>query len=169
MSFFLLASAALALGLVLFGMAMRHKTLLDESVLRHMQERLARLTPLSPGRWGKMSVAQMLHHIGGGLQMAMGDLAIPRRRSPLRLFPVKQLIIFVLPFPKGAPTAPLLVAKDDFDFDRERRNVNDLLDSFGKRDLVAWPDHPAFGPLNREQWGVMVWKHLDHHLRQFGV
>ncbi len=169
MSLFGLAALALALALVLLGMARRHRTLLDADVARETQERLARLTPESKGLWGKMSVAQMLHHLSGGIRMATGDLAIPRRQSPLRLFPIKQLIIFVLPFPRGAPTAPLLLARDEFDFETERRSVSSLLGSFAGRDLAAWPDHPAFGPLDRQGWGVMVWKHVDHHFRQFGV
>jgi hypothetical protein len=169
MYLFVLAAFALALAILLFGLARRHRTLLDEDVVRELQARLGKLTPQSQGRWGRMSVAQMLHHLVGGIRMATGDLPIPPRKSPLRLFPVKQLIVFVLPFPKGAPTAPALVAADEFDFERERKEVSDLLGSFGKRALAVWPDHPAFGRLDREDWGVMVWKHVNHHLRQFGV
>jgi Protein of unknown function (DUF1569) len=163
------AALALSLALVLFSMAMRHQSLLDPEVERAMVSRLDRLTPAAKGRWGRMSVAQMLRHIAGGIRMATGDLAIPRRNTPLRFFPMKQLIVFVLPFPRNAPTAPALVSKEEVAFDAERAAVRDLVSSFAKRDMPKWPDHPAFGPLNREQWGVMVWKHLDHHLRQFGV
>ncbi|MBK5255550.1 MAG: DUF1569 domain-containing protein [Vicinamibacteria bacterium] len=47
--------------------------------------------------------------------------------------------------------------------------MSDLLGSFAGQKPAAWPDHPAFGPLNREQWGVLVWTHVDHHFRQFGA
>ncbi len=169
MLFYVVAAVALSLGLLLFAMALRHKTLLDPEVEREMLSRLDRLAPTAKAHWGRMSVTQMLRHIAGGLRMATGDMAIPRRPGPLRLFPIKQLVIFVLPFPHNAPTSPALVCRDEFDFDAEQAAVRDLISSFAKRDLPSWPEHPAFGPLNRDQWGVMVWKHLDHHLRQFGV
>jgi len=169
MYFYLFAALALAAGLVLLSMALRHRTLLDPRVERELQDRLAKLSPDSPRRWGRMSAAQMLRHLAGALRMATGDLQIAPRSTPLRLFPIKQLVVFVLPFPPGAPTAPALVVKDEVDFEAERRTVADLLGAFAKRDLPAWPEHPAFGPLNREQWGVMAWKHVDHHFRQFGV
>lgn len=169
MLLYVLAALALIAALGLFSLAMRHKSLFDPEVEREMLARLDRLTPEAKGRWGRMSVAQMLRHVGGGLKMATGDMAIPRREGPLRLFPIKQLIVLVLPFPRNAPTSPALISKEEFDFDGERANVRELLASFAKRDIPNWPEHPAFGPLSREQWGVMAWKHLDHHLRQFGA
>ncbi len=169
MSLYVLAALVLALALGLFSMALAHKTLLNQAVEREMLERLDKLTPAATGHWGRMSVAQMLRHVSGGIRMATGDLAIPPRKSPLRRFPIKQLIVFVLPFPKSAPTAPALVAKGEFDFETERSTVRELVGSFARREIANWPEHPAFGPLERDQWGVMVWKHLDHHFRQFGV
>lgn len=169
MFFYLFAALALTAGLVLLSMALRHQTLLDPRVERELQDRLAKLSPDSPGRWGRMSPGQMLRHLAGAIRMATGDLQIARRNSPLRLFPLKQLVIFVLPFPPGAPTAPALVVKDEVDFETERGTVAELLGAFAKRDLGAWPEHPIFGALTRDQWGVMVWKHVDHHFRQFGV
>jgi hypothetical protein len=163
------AALLLVLALGLFAMAERHKTLLDPAVERELQGRLRSLAADKQGRWGRMTAGQMLRHVASALRMATGDLAVPPRRTPLRLFPIKQLIVFVLPFPHGAPTAPSLVVKDAVDFDQERQTVADLLASFASRNLATWPDHPAFGPLNRDQWGVLAWKHVDHHLRQFGV
>ena len=169
MLFYVFAASVLAAGLGLFAMALGHKTLLDPRVEREMQDRLPRLLPDAPPRWGRMSAARMLRHLANALRMATGDLAIAPRNTPLRLFPIKQLVVFVLPFPHGAPTAPALVVNDDVDFEAERRTVAELLGSFAKRDLQAWPEHPAFGPLDRGQWGVLAWKHVDHHFRQFGV
>ncbi len=166
---YVLAAVVLVVALVMFSMALRHKTLLDPTVERDLLTRLDHLTPETQGRWGHMSVAQMLHHLGGAIRMATGDLSIPPRDSVLRRFPLKQLIVFVLPFPKGAPTAPALLAKGEFSFEGERETVRELLGTFAKRQIAEWPEHPAFGPLNRDQWGILVWKHVDHHLCQFGV
>jgi hypothetical protein len=169
MLFYVFAALALTSGLGLFAMAVRHKTLLEPQVEREMKDRLMKLAPDAPGRWGRMSAARMLRHVANALRMATGDLVIAPRNTPLRLFPIKQLIVFVLPFPHGAPTAPDLIVKDEVDFETERRAVGDLLGAFAKRDIAAWPEHPAFGPLDRNQWGVLAWKHVDHHFRQFGV
>ncbi len=166
-SIFLAAVALMGLGIA--TAAMRHKSLLDSRVQAELLARLGKLTAETRGRWGRMGAGQMLRHVAGGLRMATGDLDIPPRGGLLRRFPIKQLIIFVLPFPKGAPTAPALVCLDPVDFEVERDAVRALLQSFAKRDLAHWPEHPAFGPLNRKQWGVLVWKHVDHHFRQFGV
>jgi hypothetical protein len=166
---YVLASFALLAALGLFSMAASHKTILDQEVERSLIERLDRLTPEARGRWGKFSVAQMLRHVAAALRMALGDIEVPRRGGPLRLFPIKQLIVFVLPFPRGAPTAPALLTKDELEFAVERDAVRTLLASFARREVARWPEHPAFGPLNRDQWGVLAWKHVDHHFRQFGV
>lgn len=169
MLFYVFAALILAVGLGLFALALRHRTLLDPRVEREMLDRLMNLPPDAPARWGRMSAGRMLRHLANAIRMATGDLQIARRKTPLRLFPIKQLIVFVLPFPHGAPTAPALVVKDEVDFEAERQTVAELIGAFAKRDIEAWPEHPAFGPLNRNQWGVMVWKHVDHHFRQFGV
>lgn len=164
-----IAAIFLALALLLFAGAAKHRNLLDPFVQQEMLSRLDRLHPAAVGAWGRMSVTRMLQHVGSGLEMATGDLAIPPRRSFLRLFPIRQLIVFVLPFPKNAPTAPALLSNEEIDFAAERARVRDLIAAFPRRELARWPEHPIFGPLDRDQWGVMAWKHLDHHFRQFGV
>lgn len=163
------AALALTLALVMFSMAQRHKTLLDPSVEQELLARIAQLTPESRSSWGRMSVGQMLRHLTLSARMTVGDLPVTPKKGPLRLPPLKQLILFVLPFPKSAPTAPALLTKDEIDVKAERAELMSLLAAFKKHDIPRWPDHPAFGPLSREDWGVLVWKHVDHHLRQFGV
>jgi len=75
-----------------------------------------------------------------------------------------------MPFPKGAPTSPELSARPPGDWDREVVALRALVEQFGRRDPNGrWPDHPAFGRLTGRAWGVLVYRHSDHHLRQFGV
>lgn len=169
MLLYVVSAIILTIALLMFSMAMSHKSLLSPEVERDMQRRLDALSTASKGRWGRMSVAQMLHHVAEALKMATGDVSIPPRVGPLRMFPLKQLIVFVLPFPRSAPTAPALLASGEPHFESERAVVRSLLSAFPQRELSAWPDHPAFGALSRDQWGVLAWKHLDHHFRQFGV
>jgi hypothetical protein len=83
---------------------------------------------------------------------------------------LKQLIIYLLQFPKGSPTAPELLEGDDTSIEAARADLVRGLDDFVNRDDAApWPEHPAFGRLTKRAWGVLVYRHSDHHLRQFGV
>ena len=78
--------------------------------------------------------------------MAMGDLKVAPKRLPIRYPPLKQLIIYVAPFPKGAPTAPELLAREPREWANDVADVQALLDArrpAGTTD--AWPEHPAFG------------------------
>lgn len=133
--------------------------------------RLDKLTPDAQARWGRMNAQQMLAHCVDAFRMAAGELAVePKRMLPLRYFPLKHLMIYVVPFPKNAPTAPALVARPPDSIDAERERVKSLLVTLG-----AIPDdapraaHPLFGAMNTALWGALGYKHLDHHLRQFGV
>ena len=115
----------------------------------------------------------MLAHIADALRMATGELDIPPMRLASRHFPFRQgvlLWIYLLPFPHGAPTAPELIARTGVPAEESRRDIARLLDDFAaRRTSIDGRDHPAFGPLSARTWGVLTYRHLDHHLRQFGV
>lgn len=137
---------------------------------RELQDRLLDLTPEHVARWGRMTAPQMVAHLRDALLMALGELPVASRRLPIRFPPLKQLIIYWLPFPKGAPTAPELLSRAPRDWPSEVAAVQSLLEQFATRGPAArWPEHPAFGRLSRRAWGVLVYRHMDHHLRQFGV
>jgi hypothetical protein len=133
--------------------------------------RVRALTPDATPRWGRMTVAQMLAHCADALRNATGELPIALRPMPLaRTRLVKWLMIDVVPFPKGAPTAKELLRKDVVDIERERVALLALLERFAPDHApVSWAPHPLFGTLTPAEWGRLAHKHLDHHLRQFGV
>jgi hypothetical protein len=117
-----------------------------------------------------MTAPQMLAHLHGWMLMAKGDLAIAPRNLILRFTPIKQLLIYVLPFPKGVPTAKELIERPPEEWSSERDAVCHHLASFESYHPDArWPEHPAFGMLTPEAWGVLGYRHTDHHLRQFGA
>ena len=146
------------------------KTLWDATARAELATRLARLDAQSTPRWGKLNCAQMLAHVADGVRMTLGDLKCQPKGGPLRFWPLKQLIIYWLPFPKGAPTAPELLARPAVSIEQERAALLNLLEQLTARaGQTAWPEHPAFGPLSAQDWGALVYKHVDHHLRQFGV
>lgn len=132
--------------------------------------RLDAITPESVARWGRMDSAAMLAHLAESLRMALGELPVRPRGRLLRLPPLRHAIIHWLPFPKGAPTAPELVARRAEDIAAEIRAVKTLLEELaGRATAPIWPEHPAFGRLSARDWGALVYRHIDHHLRQFGA
>jgi hypothetical protein len=133
--------------------------------------RLERLAPDAPAAWGRFDAPRMVVHLTDALRMTFGDLPTQPRNFPLlRTFPLKQLVIYVLPFPRGAPTARELLERVPGDWASERRECRALIERFAteRRDR-DWPTHPAFGRLDAQGWGVLACRHVDHHLRQFGV
>ena len=155
-------------------------TLLKASAREEMERRLAALRPDTPARWGKFTAPRMLAHAIQSVAMMTGDVVVKSKRVPwlFRNPPFKHLLIYVLPMPKGLPTAPELLA-------RETPDVGAMSDAAWAAECQAfshalaripavekrgvWPVHPAFGALTGPQWGVQQYRHLDHHFRQFGL
>jgi hypothetical protein len=77
-----------------------------------LSRRLDALVPGASARWGRMDCPQMLAHLSDGLKMTLGELRVTTKGPrALRLPPIRHAVIHWLPFPKGAPTAPELVAR----------------------------------------------------------
>ena len=133
--------------------------------------RLEALTPDASRKWGRMSVGKMLCHVADSLRMGHGEIAPkPLGRVIFTVFPLKHLILRVLPFPKNVSTSPELLATEPTSFDADRAEVRSLVERFasGPKNGVG-PRHPFFGVLTHPEWALLQWRHLDHHLRQFGV
>jgi hypothetical protein len=134
--------------------------------------RLRSLSASSKGRWGSMDVTGMLKHLRLAALMNTGEFSVPSaNKRAFQVFPLKHLILYVFPFPKGAPTAPALkIENASSEFEEERGGLLEALDRIGTgaRD-GAGPHHPLFGPLSWREWGVATYKHTDHHLKQFGA
>lgn len=147
------------------------KTLHDRVERAAILDRLARLSPQSPRQWGTMTVGEMVGHLSKAAEMALGELPTrPKGPRAFRHFPLKHLVLYVLPMPKGAPTARELVVPASGDFVTDVARLRALVERLGATPLDApGPSHPLFGPLSTREWGVLARKHMDHHLRQFGV
>lgn len=146
-------------------------SLADAATRTAIIDRVNALQPDAVPAWGKMNAPQMLAHCADALRMAYGDLACTPKDMPLaRIGVVKWLILNVIPFPKGAPTAKELIARPPAEWGAERVEFFALIQRFEKEKArVAWPAHPLFGQMTGKEWGVLAAKHLDHHLTQFGV
>ncbi len=146
------------------------KTLWDNGTRKELKERLGRLQYDARPRWGKMNAPLMVAHLCYSFKMAMGELEVKSKKLPLRYSPLKEFVIYVLPFPKGAPTAPELLPEDTGDWAEGLADLRSRLEALAARDPKGkWPEHPAFGKLSHKQWGVLGYRHVDHHLKQFGV
>ena len=145
------------------------KSIWQKSSRENLESRLDKLGANTQPKWGKFTAPQMVCHLIESLRMGLGDLDVPARKTPFKRFPLKQIIIYVAPFPKGAPTAPELLAREPQEWNGEVTALKNLLGSFAGGSYKSFPEHPAFGKLSRRAWGVLIYKHMDHHLRQFGV
>ena len=146
------------------------KSVWNDRDRRDLDARISKLSRDRAPQWGKMTAPQMVAHLADALRMAAGDLSCKPKNLPIRYPPLKQLIIYALPFPKGAPTAPELLARAPGEWPVEMSELRTLLDQFATRGPGATaPEHPAFGKMTGKSWGVLVYRHTDHHLRQFGV
>jgi hypothetical protein len=146
------------------------RNLFEPAAVQEIRDRLGRLRPDSKPQWGKMNVAQAMAHVANALENATGD-ATPPRMFVGRIFGrlVKKLAIGnESPLKRNTPTAPGLLIVDERDFARERERVSGLVDRFAGKTVTSHP-HPFFGRMTAEEWGVLMYKHLDHHLRQFGA
>ena len=146
-------------------------TIWDAAVRSSMVNRAGRLTDGTRPAWGKMNASGMMAHLNDSYRMALGDLKVKSKNLPLRYPGIKQLVIYALPFPKGAPTAPELVARcDGAVLVDEHRAYVELMSRLGAVSAGATlADHPAFGNLTHNAYGVLIARHTDHHLRQFGL
>ena len=151
------------------------KTIVDPSVRSSLSFRILTLTHQTERRWGTMNAGQMLRHIAAGMEQALGRKQDVDASSLFLRTVGRVVVLRLLPkFPRGLPTSNAMrqteTASDPDGFENDRNRVLALLEDQG-----AWPrerpmpDHPAFGPLTHAERGILTWKHLDHHLRQFGV
>jgi len=148
------------------------KSLFQREAVDEVITRIDTLQPMTQRQWGKMDVAQMMGHCSAALDMASGRLILPRLLIG-RLIGrfVKPIYSNDKPFSQNNPTDPKLVVSDRREFLLEREQLKVKILQFhegGEAKCTRYP-HPFFGELTPREWGIGMYKHLDHHLRQFGA
>jgi hypothetical protein len=149
------------------------KNLFEAATADEVKARAGRLRPDSERQWGKMNAAQAVAHCAASMEMAVGD------RLPQRMFLGRIVGGFIRPMLLGnddpmrrnSPTMPGLVVSDERQLETERTRLCALIDRFaagGPQGCTTHP-HSFFGRLNSQEWAILMYKHLDHHLRQFGA
>ena len=148
------------------------KNLFQREAVDEVVSRIDHLQPTSARQWGKMDVAQMMAHCSAALDMASGRLNRPRVFIGRLIGPLfKSIYTNEKPFSRNNPTDPKLVISDQRDFLREQEQLKQKVREFhaaGDAGCTKHP-HPFFGPFTPQQWSRGMYKHLDHHLRQFGA
>jgi len=148
------------------------QNLFHDGVSEKIIDRLSRLQPLSPALWGKMNVGQMLSHCQAPLQVAIGQRQLQQSFMGFLFGRIaKKQFLKDSNFRRNLPTDKSFARKSEHNFFQEREKLQLLIQKFAESDstIMASAIHPFFGKMTAEEWGKLSWKHLDHHLQQFGV
>lgn len=148
------------------------KSLFDETTYREVLGRLDKIDSETQPDWGKMNAGQMMRHCQMPLELALGKTTIPKPNFFMKLLmkSFKKGMYDDKLWKKNIPTPKQFRVEDNRDFSKEKSKLTELATEFyGTREQTEREPHPAFGYFTYDQWGQMQYKHLDHHLRQFGV
>ena len=146
------------------------QSLLNDAGHAEIIDRLDKLNENSERLWGKMTVGQMCWHCQYPLKLAIKNKENTSKGNWfIKLF-FKKSLYNDKPWRKNLPTSPQLKAREPKDFQEERNKLRALENEFHSlKDREVWHPHPTFGSFTKEEWGQLEYKHLDHHLTQFGV
>jgi len=148
------------------------KSLFSPEAYSEVQQRIAQVYPNKLPKWGEMNPAQMMHHCQKPLEIVLQKTTVKKPNVFMRILmkSFKGMLYNDKPWRQNLPTAKEFIVTETKDFEVEKAHLKSLLEEFKQKDKnQALPPHPIFGAFTTEQWGKMQYKHLDHHLRQFGA
>lgn len=149
------------------------KSLFNKTDNQEIINRIIALNPSSQSRWGKMNVSQMLTHCAQPLRVAFGDLKLKRSFIAKLLggYYKKKLTRDAQPFDRNLPTDGAFIVVVPKEFEEEKNKLIELVQKFVQvgPDGITKDTHPFFGAMTPQEWDTIQWKHLDHHLNQFGA
>lgn len=146
-------------------------SLFDPEVRKAIVDRISRLKPDGKPIWGRFTAPEMVCHVSCDLRQGLGELDAGQPSGPLIRFPLNWLAIHIIRWPRGkGKSPPEFLATPPTTWAADVSQLRHLIERFGARGPTArWPASRIFGRISGRSWGVMEHKHLDHHLRQFGV
>jgi len=146
------------------------KSLFEKTTQEELSRRLESLGKQTSGQWGKLNAAQMLAHCTATLQVPVGDLKIKRTFISLIGWMFKGMITSEKPFSRNSPTSAEFVVHGERDFETEKKRFRESFNKLAQGpSAITCLEHPFFGKITHEDWGHLMYKHLDHHFTQFGV
>lgn len=149
------------------------KNIFNKEVTNELINRIEKLTPTSQPDWGKMGVAQMLAHCCVAYEMVYTSKH-PRPNSVVRMLLkafVKKAVVNETPFARNGRTAPQFIITDEREFTTEKKRLIAFIiktQQLGGAYFDGKESH-SFGRLTKQEWNNSFYKHLEHHLTQFGV
>lgn len=152
---------------------MDNPNIFTEEVSSKVIERIEKLNPETAALWGKMNVAQMLAHCNVTYEMIYTDKH-PKAKGFKKLILkmlVKPIVVTTKTYKQNSPTAPAFKIVDAKEFAAEKNRLVDHIkqtQALGENHFEG-KESNSFGILNKNEWNNMLYKHLDHHLNQFGV
>jgi hypothetical protein len=145
-------------------------SIFDKTANTAMIKRINSLTSDSKGQWGKMTVDQMLKHSIAPIDFAQGKLTL---KSNFLMQIIGRMIknkVLNEEFKKNSPTVKEFVFKEKYDFENAQKELIQKFQEFTTgEESIKVENHPFFGKMTKKEWDILMWKHLDYHLRQFGV
>lgn len=146
-------------------------SLFDPQVRATILDRISRLTPEGKPGWGRFTAPEMVCHVSSDLRQSLGELDAGPPAGPWARLPFNWLLIHVVPWPRGkGKSPPEFLATRPTTWEADVGRLRNLIERFSARGAKAqWPASRVWGRISGTSWGVVEHKHLDYHLRQFGV
>lgn len=135
-----------------------------------IESRIRSLSPGSVRAWGRMDHAQLLVHLADSVRLSLRGSNTPPR-GPFRFAPLRYVVLHHMKWPEGKIQAPPgAFERPPEGWEEDRSTLLDLLSEYFEHDpSELGADHPIFGPMKTRDWDVFLYRHLDHHLRQFSA
>jgi len=148
------------------------KSIFNESEKTELIERINKLNPELKPLWGIMSVSRMLTHCTVTLKLAFGEITPELNEKFLQIGKqVKNRVFETEMFSKNIPTTKEFLVPDNNDFHNNKTILIDYINKYSLTDVndTKMAPHPYFDDMSVTEWGMLIWKHTNHHLTQFGV
>lgn len=147
------------------------KSLFEPTTAQEIIHRIEQLTPTTTAQWGKMNAAQMMAHCSYALELYLTGKTLKRPFLGILFGGIaKKRMLSSKPWVRNLPTAKEMLPAADSEFEKEKTNLIEHISLFVVKGTKATPiPHPFFGKMTTRDWGLHQYKHLDHHLTQFGV
>jgi len=149
------------------------KSVFDQNVTAELIDRIEKLKSSTAPQWGKMNASQMLAHCNVTYELVYENIH-PKPKGFMKFIMknfIKKLVVSEKPYGKNGRTAPMFLITDEKNFNQEKTRLINYItktQQLGESHFDGKESH-AFGPLNKTEWNNMFYKHLDHHLTQFGI
>jgi hypothetical protein len=149
------------------------ENIFDQQVVEQVVQRIQQLQPQTPAQWGKMNVAQMLAHCNVSYELVYDNIhprSGPFKKFLLKLF-VKKATVSEKTYKPNMPTGPMFIIKGEKNFEQEKNRLIAYIRRTYEKGAAYFDgkESHSFGKLSLQEWNNMFYKHLDHHLKQFGV